>query len=112
VPRQPRTPFSGISICLNCQRYPYRQVLKWSGTLNVRQSSFEVLQFLVNFLDGFVCRSGLGKIQSTLGAQDRATTYRLGLECLDGLDMTADIIGDWLEILESLLGLVDNRLVL
>ena len=39
-------------------------------------------------------------------------TNRLGLECINSLDMAANIISDGLEILQDLISLVNDGLVL
>ena len=40
-----------------------------------------------------------------------ASTHRLSLERLNGLDLRVHVVGDGLEVTEDLLGLVDDRLV-
>lgn len=39
-------------------------------------------------------------------------TYSLGLEGVNSLELSLDIVGDGLEVVKNLLGLVDNVLVL
>ena len=41
-----------------------------------------------------------------------ASTHSLSLERLNGLDLRVHVVGDGLEVLQDLLGLVDDRLVL
>ena len=71
------------------------EVLEWSGLLNVLKGGGKVLELQVDGLLG------------SLGVLDG-----LGLEGIDGLQLSADIVGDGLEGGESLLDLVDNSLVL
>lgn len=42
----------------------------------------------------------------------RAKTHSLALESINSLDVSSDVVVDWLEVLDDLLGLVDNGLVL
>ncbi|KAI6753107.1 hypothetical protein HG531_005276 [Fusarium graminearum] len=71
------------------------EVLEWSGLLDVLQGSGEVLELEVDGLLG-----GLGVLDG------------LSLEGIDGLQLSADIVGNGLEGVESLLDLVDDGLVL
>lgn len=71
------------------------EVLEWSGLLDVLEGGGEVLELEVNGLLG-----GLGVLDG------------LGLEGVNGLQLSADIVADGSEGLESLLDLVDDGLVL
>lgn len=71
------------------------EVLEGSGLLDVLEGSGEVLELEVDGLLG-----GLGVLDS------------LGLEGVNGLDLSADVVGGGLESVESLLDLVDDGLVL
>jgi hypothetical protein len=71
------------------------EVLEWSGLLDVLEGSGEVLELEVDGLLG-----GLGVLDG------------LSLEGVDGLQLSADIVGDGLEGVESLLDLIDDSLVL
>jgi len=71
------------------------ELLERSGLLNVLQGLLKVLELQVDLLLG-----GLGVLDG------------LDLECLDGLELTVQVIGGGLEGLEALLDLVDDGLVL
>lgn len=71
------------------------EVLERSGLLNVLQGSGKVLELQVDGL--------LGSL---------SVLHSLGLESINGLDLSGDIVGDGLEGSESLLDLIDNGLVL
>jgi hypothetical protein len=71
------------------------EVLEWSGLLNVLEGSGEVLELEIDGLLG-----GLGVLDG------------LSLKGIDGLQLSADIVGNGLEGVESLLDLIDDSLVL
>ncbi|KAI6775732.1 hypothetical protein HG530_002490 [Fusarium avenaceum] len=71
------------------------EVLEWSGLLDVLEGSGKVLELEVDGLLG-----GLGVLDG------------LSLESIDSLQLSANIVGDGLEGVESLLDLIDDSLVL
>ena len=58
-------------------------------------------------------RISIRLIRDTYSARKvvRASTHRLSLERLNGLDLSVHVVGDGLEVAEDLLSLVDDSLV-
>jgi len=44
--------------------------------------------------------------------EEEKDAHGFGLERLDGFDVRADVVRDWLEVAQDLLGFVDDRFVL
>jgi len=71
------------------------EILEWASLLDILQCLLQVLKLQINSVLG-----GLSVLDG------------LALEGLDGLDLAADIVSDWLEGLEVILYRINNSLVL
>lgn len=99
----------------------YREFIEGTSILNVGKSSLELLELNVNL---GLCFLSLGNLSKTQMRQLKPhqwpafesqllniKTYSLRLKCFNGLDLCVHIISHGLEVLQKLLGLINNGLV-
>lgn len=93
----------------------HREVLEWSGLLDIGQCCLEVLELFVNLLRGLLRLGNLFKThaldsKSTPGS--KGTTNSFALERVDSLQVGVHIVGNGLVAGQNFLGLINDGLVL
>ena len=91
------------------------EVLERPGLLDVSKCLLEVLQLNINLVSSLLSLGNLycacTSYSALIGPESERGTYSLDLEGLDSLDMRTNVVGDGLEVLQELLGLVNDSLV-
>lgn len=98
--------------------YTHGEILERTRILNVCERCLEILELRIDFLRRLLRLRNLkvarlsAHIPESLhilsGQQSGTCTHRLDLKRLDGLDVCAHVVGDRLELLQELLGLVND----